>query len=116
MDRSPFTVRKGAEGARRADRGEHTSSLPRFGPHGCVKPYSCFGLYCVLGSGARRATVLVASYTERESDRRSEPPLRCAWASFYRSKESPTGGNVGEGKNVKMVVVVTVYAQCFVPN
>ena len=30
-----------AEGARRADRSEHAGSLPRFGPHGCVKPYSC---------------------------------------------------------------------------
>ena len=58
----------------------------------------------------RTATVLVASYTERESDRRSEPPLRCAWASFYRSKGSPIGGNADEGKNVKWVVDGTVFA------
>ena len=30
-----------------------------------------------------------------------QPPLRCAWASFYMLKGSPTGGNVDEGKNGK---------------
>ena len=32
----------------------------------------------------------------------AEPPLRCAWASFYTLKGSPTGGNVDKkGKNGK---------------
>ena len=37
-----------------------------------------------------------------------EPPLlRCAWASFYMLKGSPTGGNVVKGKNGKGVAVGT---------
>ena len=39
--------------------------------------------------------------TERECFLVSNPPLRCAWASFYMLKGSPTGGNVGKGKNGK---------------
>src|SRR3954467_15025470 len=48
--RSPFSVRRGAEDARRADRGgTHTKILPSFGLHGCVKPYCCLsGLIRVL--------------------------------------------------------------------
>ena len=38
----------------------------------------------------------------------SEPRLRCAWASFYTLKGSPTGGNAEEGINVKSEVVGTV--------
>src|SRR3989337_3012927 len=35
-------------------RGEHTNDLPRFGPHGCVKPYSCFEcIMSVLEPGAQ---------------------------------------------------------------
>ena len=53
----------------------------------------------------------VGSYqTERESVSSFElvdPPLRCAWASFYMLKGSPTGGNIDEGKNGKGVVVGT---------
>ena len=36
-----------------------------------------------------------------------EPPLRCAWASFYTLKGSPTGGNVDKGKNGKGIAVGT---------
>ena len=39
---------------------------------------------------------------------RTEPPLRCAWASFYTLKGSPTGGNAEKGTNVKSEVVGTV--------
>src|SRR4051812_42889919 len=39
---SPFSVRRGAEVAQRADRGDtHTTILPSFAPLGCVKPYCC---------------------------------------------------------------------------
>ena len=38
----------------------------------------------------------------------SEPLLRCAWASFYMLKGSPTGGNAEKGTNVKSEVVGTV--------
>ena len=37
----------------------------------------------------------------------SEPPLRCAWASFYTLKGSLTGGNAEKGKSVKREVVGT---------
>ena len=43
-----------------------------------------------------------ANKTERECSlvpNRSEPPQRCAWASFYMFKGSPTGGNAEKGKN-----------------
>ena len=56
----------------------------------------------------------VVSYqTERESVSSFEPVeplLRCAWASFYMLKGSPTGGNADRGKNVKGVAVgITTY-------
>ena len=47
---------------------------------------------------------LAANETERECFLASNllnPLLRCAWASFYMLKESPTGGNAGKGKNGK---------------
>ena len=37
--------------------------------------------------------------------------LRCAWASFYMLKGSPTGGNVDKGKNGKGAAVGT--ATCY---
>ena len=51
---------------------------------------------------------LAANETERECFSAFEPLLRCAWASFYTLKGSPTGGNAEEGKNVKSEVVDTV--------
>ena len=53
---------------------------------------------------------LAANETERECSLASNlptPPLRCAWASFYMLKGSPTGGNVDKGKNGKGVAVGT---------
>src|SRR4051812_43512948 len=49
-----------AEGARRADRGEHTGGLPRFGPRGTRKTLLLLGCIELGSSGAWRA-----SYTER---------------------------------------------------
>ena len=53
---------------------------------------------------------LAANETEREcvsGFEPFEPPLRCAWASFYMLKGSPTGGNVDKGKNGKGIAVGT---------
>ena len=53
---------------------------------------------------------LSTNETEREcflASNLPNPPLRCAWASCYMLKGSPTGGNADEGKNVKGVVVGT---------
>ena len=50
---------------------------------------------------------LAANETERECFSAFEPPLRCAWASFYMLKGSPTGGNVDKGKNGKGIAVGT---------
>src|SRR3954466_1966181 len=72
---------------------KHTRGLPSFGPHGCVKPYCCF-VDCIaflLGSAGCYSThELLASLGVRVL----LPHLRCAWASFYMLKGSPTGGNV----------------------
>ena len=85
-------------GSRQCTRGDF---LPSFGPHGCVKPYCCLFVYIgfLLRSDGRCRTecesVLLCS-------RNAKPFLRCAWASFYTLKGSPTGGNVDKkGKNGK---------------
>ena len=52
-DRSPFyvAVRERREHGEQIE--EHTRAvLPRFGPRGRVKPYSCLGCIKFLGSGA----------------------------------------------------------------
>ena len=94
MGTGPLSVRRGAEAAQRADRGgTREQFLPSFGPHGCVKPYCClFGcIEFLLRSDGR-------CQTERESvpdvSNEPNPPLRCAWASFYTFKGSPIGSNV----------------------
>src|SRR3954468_10779781 len=56
--RGPFSVRRGRRSHEEQIEAKHTSSLPRFGPHGCVKPYSCF-VDCIeflLGSAERYST------------------------------------------------------------
>src|SRR3954469_14104051 len=59
--RSPFRCPvRGAERARRADRGEHTGGLPRFGPRWTRKTLLLLGCIELGSSGAWRA-----SYTER---------------------------------------------------
>ena len=50
---------------------------------------------------------LAANKTEREGFLPSNPPLRCAWASFYMLKGSPIGGNADNGKNGNGVAVGT---------
>ena len=47
-----LSVRRGRRSHEERIEAKHTSGLPRFGPHGCVKPYSCF-VVCIeflLGS------------------------------------------------------------------
>ena len=47
-----LSVRRGWRSCKERIEAKHTSGLPRFGPHGCVKPYSCF-VVCIeflLGS------------------------------------------------------------------
>ena len=38
----PLSVRRGRRSRKEQIEAMHVSDLPRFGPHGCVKPYSCF--------------------------------------------------------------------------
>jgi hypothetical protein len=56
--------------AQRADqateRGGDTSDLPRFGPHGCVKPYSCFSLFVLFLSSDHRSAHVVPAATHAE--------------------------------------------------
>src|SRR3954470_16130266 len=55
--RSPFRCPvRGAEGARRADRGEHTGGLPRFGPRWMRKTLLLLGCIELGSSGAWRAS------------------------------------------------------------
>src|SRR3954468_233904 len=94
---------------------KHTRGLPSFGPHGCVKPYCCF-VVCIeflLGSAECYSTL---QQLTRPSVRGFLPPLRCAWASFYMLKGSPTGGNVGKGKTGKVLRLVQLPVQCIIPN
>ena len=51
--------------------------------------------------------IRAANETERVCILAFEPLLRCARASFYMSKGSPTGGNADKGKNVKGAAVGT---------
>ena len=37
-----LSVRRGRRSHEEQIEARHTSSLPSFGPHGCVKPYCCF--------------------------------------------------------------------------
>src|SRR3954464_14842702 len=91
-----------AEGARRADRGEHTGGLPRFGPRWTRKTLLLLGCIELGSSGAWRASCTERMVVWVPNLRTSEPPLRCTRASFYSAKGSPTGVNVGErGKSVK---------------
>ena len=62
---------------------------------------------------------LAANETEREcflAPNLPNPPLHCAWASFYMLKGSPTGGNVGKGKTGKELRLVQLPLQCIIPN
>src|SRR3954462_8090270 len=101
--RSPFSVRRGAEAAQRADRGgAHRGILPSFGPQRCVKPYCCLVDCIVFLLGSARC------YSTRGPPARSSvkiglPSLRAHGASFYMLKGLPTGGSVGEGKNGRML-------------
>src|SRR4051812_14706896 len=56
--RSPFVCPAGAESAQRADRGEHTGGLPRFGPRRTRK--TLLLLWFVLLWGARELQELAA--------------------------------------------------------
>ena len=56
---------------------------------------------------------LAANETERECFLVSNPLLRCAWASFYMLKGSPTGGNVDKGKNGKVLRLVQLPATVY---
>ena len=107
----PLSVRWGRRSHEERIEAKHTSSLPSFGAlrRDNTPTAACLTmLSCVLA--LERAWSLSGLQKSR-SDRTSqppEPPLRCAWASFYTLKGSPTGGNAEEGKNVKSEVVDTV--------
>ena len=57
-----------------------------------------------------------ANETERECFLASNPPLSCAWASFYTHKGSPTGGNACKGKTGKELWLVQLPEQCILHN
>src|SRR3954467_14658739 len=111
-DRAPFRFGGGRRSCEERIEARHTSSLPSFGPHGCVKPYCCF-VVCIeflLGSAGCYSTL---QQLTRPSVSGLPPLLRCAWASFYMLKGSPTGGNVGKGKIGKVLCWVQLFVQCY---
>src|SRR3954469_18699178 len=73
-----------AEGAQRADRGEHTGGLPRFGPRWTRKTLLLLGCYSAGELGSWKCW-LHRAY-ERSGLRMSEPLLRCPRASFYSAR------------------------------
>ena len=98
-DRSPFRFGGGQRSHEEQIQAKHTSSLPSFGAlrRDNTPTAACLIILC---SCSRELIVFLASESV-------EPPLRCAWASFYMLKGSPTGGNADEGKNGKEVAVGT---------
>ena len=92
----------------------HTSSLPSFGAlrrdntptAACLVVLS--GVLALERESDGFSGLRMDQNRLSEAPNRTEPPLRCAWASFYMLKGSPTGGNAEEGKNVKSEVVDTV--------
>ena len=60
--------------------------------------------------------ILATNETEREcflASNLPNPPLHCAWASFYMLKGSLTGGNVDKGKDGKGLAVGTATCTVF---
>ena len=100
----PLSVQRGAEIARRADRGETHEQFTQVRAARMRKTLLLLsGCIEFLARECRELQYTpAASKTERENDRSSNPLLRCAWASFYMLKGSPTGGNVDKGKNGKV--------------
>src|SRR3954469_25956170 len=100
---SPFLVRRGAEVARRADRGDAHKGFTQLRAARMRKTLLLLcGLYCVL---ARRRVVLQYTRAASETERKNgcPPLLRAHGASFYMLKGLPTGGSVGRGKNGRML-------------
>ena len=107
-DRAPF----GSAGGRRSHEEQiearHTSSLPSFGALRRDNTPTAACLVVLSGVLALERESVMFSGLRMNRSKLSEPPLRCAWASFYMLKGSPTGGNAEKGKNVKSEVVDTV--------
>ena len=95
------------------DEAKHTSSLPRFGPHGCVKPYSCFVVCIELLLGSVECYSTPQQLTRPSVSVLSSSLIPCAWASFYMLKGSPTGGNIDKGKNGKVLRLVKLPATVY---
>src|SRR3954466_5579154 len=89
---SPFRFGGGRRSHEEQIEAKHTSSLPSFGPHGCIKPYCC-SVVCIevlLGSAECYSTHQQLTRPSVSAFLIVLPPLRCAWASFYMLKGSPT--------------------------
>ena len=106
---NPFWFGEGGGRTKSGSRQYTRAVLPSFGLHGCVKPYCCL-FVCIeflLRSDGRYQTERgsvsgVSNEPNHQLTERTPPPLRCAWASFYTLKGSPTSGNVDErGRNGK---------------
>src|SRR4051812_12548159 len=98
-----------AEGARRADRSEHTGGLPRFGPRWTRKTLLLLSLYWVGELGSLKNQLHRAC--ERSRFRTPNPPYVAHGPPFIVQGVTDRCQRRRKGKNVKGVVVVTVREQ-----
>ena len=114
-DRAPFGSVGGGELTKSGSKQCTRAILPSFGPHGCVKPYCCLFVYIgfLLRSDGRYQTEResVPSVERAEladplnfrncgtlsTSGTAEPPLCCAWASFYTQGVTNWGQHRQEG-------------------
>src|SRR4051812_9437136 len=106
--RSPFSVRRRAEVAQRADRGNtHTQTRKDFTQLRAARMRKTLLLLVWIDSsscsGAQEATVSLEIGSGLMST--GCPPSYVAWASFYMLKVLPTGSDAGEGRNVNGLCV-----------
>ena len=122
-DRAPFGSARGGGRTKSRSRRSTRAVLPSFGAlRRDNTPTAACLIVLSSCSGALSATVhtrpSVSVFWFRTEPDRTEPNLllRCAWASFYMLKGSPTGGNVDKSKMEKEGWLVQLPVQCILPN
>ena len=104
----PFRFGEGRRLHEEQIEARHTSSLPSFGALRRDNTPTAACLVVLSGVLALERESVMFSGLLMNRRKLSEPPLRCAWASFYMLKGSLTGGNAEKGTNVKSEGVGTV--------
>ena len=87
--RIPFGSARGEDCTKSRASEEHARDLPRFGPHGCVIPYSCLVVLSVFLANSGSYSTFAATHAEWAFKESIHPPLSTPWASFYMRKGLP---------------------------